>query len=132
MIRFGGCWSLISGAIGVVETIWLIPPSAGIMLDDALQVVGIEVSQTSACFLPASICGEKPDRKHPMSGMIRGLQLPRGALREELAYFCDCVLDDRAPQVITGDEAMSAVEVALALVESAQSDKEIEIPARRA
>ena len=41
-------WGIIefeNGAIGVVETIWLIPPSAGVMLDDALEVVGDRVSQ---------------------------------------------------------------------------------------
>lgn len=36
-------WGVIEferGAIGVVETIWLIPPLAGVMLDDALEVIG--------------------------------------------------------------------------------------------
>jgi UDP-N-acetylglucosamine 3-dehydrogenase len=128
---FWGVLEFESGAIGVVETIWLIPPSAGIMLDDALQVIG-DRGVANVRLLPASFdlwrdAGpETPDVGYDP----RVAASARGALREELAYFCDCVLDNRAPQVITGDEAMSAVEVALALVESAQSDKEIEIPAR--
>jgi UDP-N-acetylglucosamine 3-dehydrogenase len=128
---FWGVLEFESGAIGVVETIWLIPPSAGVMLDDALQVVG-DKGVANIRLLPASFdlwrdAGpETPDIGYDP----RVAASARGALREELAYFCDCVRDNRAPQMITGDEAMSAVEVALALVESAQSDKEIEIPAR--
>jgi UDP-N-acetylglucosamine 3-dehydrogenase len=128
---FWGILEFESGAIGVVETIWLIPPSAGIMLDDALQVVG-DKGVANIRLLPASFdvwhdAGpETPDTGYDP----RVAASARGALREELAYFCDCVRDNRAPQVITGEEAMSAVEIALALVESAQSDKEIEILAR--
>jgi len=48
-------------------------------------------------------------------------------LRDELAYFCDCVLDNRPPKVITAPEAMAAVQVALALVESAHADQAIEL-----
>jgi UDP-N-acetylglucosamine 3-dehydrogenase len=127
---FWGILEFESGAIGVVETIWLIPSSAGIMLDDALQVVG-DQGVANIRLLPASFdlwrdAGpETPDTGYDP----RVAASARGALREELAYFCDCVRDHRAPQVITGEEAMSAVEVALALVASALSDKEIEIPA---
>ncbi|HWB98323.1 MAG TPA: hypothetical protein VG672_16535, partial [Bryobacteraceae bacterium] len=51
----------------------------------------------------------------------------RGALREELAYFCDRVLDGKEPQVITAIEAKRAVRVALALVESSRHDQDIEL-----
>jgi UDP-N-acetylglucosamine 3-dehydrogenase len=127
-------WGIIefeSGAIGVVETIWLIPPSAGVMLDDALEVVGYR-GVANVRLVPASLelwleAGpETPDVGYDprVSGAARG------ALREELAYFCDCVLDNRHPQVIRAEEAMAAVEIALALVESAKSEKAIEIVVR--
>jgi len=49
----------------------------------------------------------------------------RGALRDELAYFCRRVATGQAPELNTGTEAARAVCVALALVESAEADKEI-------
>jgi predicted dehydrogenase len=51
----------------------------------------------------------------------------RGALREELAYFRDCVRDNRPPQVITAVEAARAVRVTLALVESSEKGRDVEI-----
>jgi UDP-N-acetylglucosamine 3-dehydrogenase len=128
---FWGIVEFENSAIGVVETIWLIPNSAGIMLDDALQVIG-DGGVANIRLMPASFdlwrdAGpETPD----VSYDPRVAASARGALREELTYFCDCVLDNRAPHVITAPEAMAAVEVALALVESAHSDRAIELPAQ--
>jgi UDP-N-acetylglucosamine 3-dehydrogenase len=128
---FWGVIEFESGAIGVVETIWLIPASAGVMLDDALEVVG-DGGVANIRLIPGSLelwregAPETPDVGYDP----RVAGSARGALREELAYFCDCVLDNRQPKVIRAEEAMAAVEVALALVASAKSDKEIEIAAR--
>jgi UDP-N-acetylglucosamine 3-dehydrogenase len=125
---FWGVIEFESGAIGVVETIWLIPPSAGVMLDDALQVFG-DKGVANIRLVPGSLelwregGPETPDVGYDP----RVNASARGALREELAYFCDCVLDNRPPQVIKAEEAKVAVEVALALVTSATLDKEIEI-----
>jgi predicted dehydrogenase len=125
---FWGVLEFESGALGVVETIWLIPPSAGVMLDDALEVFG-DAGVANIRLVPASLelwldAGpQTPDVGYDP----RVAASARGALREELAYFCDCVRDNRLPSVIKAEEAMAAVEVALALVESARTDREIEI-----
>lgn len=127
---FWGVLEFESGAIGVVETIWLIPPSAGVMLDDAMEVFGnsgvANVRLTPASFqLWLEPGPQTPDVSYdPRVGTEA-----RGALREELAYFSNCVLGGNAPTVIPAEEAMAAVEVALALVDSARQDKEIEISA---
>jgi predicted dehydrogenase len=98
------------------------------MLDDALEVIG-DMGVANIRLVPGSLDlwleggPEMPD----VSYDPRVSASARGALREELAYFCDCVLDDRQPQVIRAEEAMAAVEVALALVASARSDKEVEM-----
>jgi UDP-N-acetylglucosamine 3-dehydrogenase len=127
-------WGIIefeNGAIGVVETIWLIPPSAGVMLDDALEVVG-DKGIANIRLVPGSLeLWREAGPGTPDVGYDpRVSGAARGALREELAYFCDCVLDDRQPQVIKAEEATAAVEIALALVASAKSNKEMEIAAR--
>lgn len=127
---FWGIVEFANGAIGVLETIWLIPSSAGVILDDALQAVG-DKGIANIRLVPGSLelwreAGpETPDIGYDP----RVARSARGALREELAYFCDLVLDSRQPQVIKAEEAMAAVEIALALVASAKADKEIEIPA---
>ena len=50
-----------------------------------------------------------------------------GALRDELAYFCECVQQDRQPGLITPREAKNAVRVALALMESAGLERDVEL-----
>jgi UDP-N-acetylglucosamine 3-dehydrogenase len=125
---FWGILEFESGAVGVVETIWLIPPSAGVMLDDALEVIG-DAGVANVRLIPASLelWLEAGPQTPDVGYDPRVAASARGALREELAYFCDCVLDNRLPSIIKAEEAMAAVEVALALVESARLDKEIEI-----
>lgn len=127
-------WGMIefeSGAIGVVETIWLIPPSTGVMLDDALEVIG-DKGVANVRLIPGSLELWREDG--PVTPDVgydpRVAGSARGALREELAYFCDCVLDNRQPEIVKAEDAMAAAEVALALVASAKSDREVEIPAR--
>jgi len=123
-------WGIIEfegGTIGVAETIWMLP-DAGVFLDDAFQFIGAR--------------GVANIQLHPGSYAVlreSGYQLPdisydprvggaaRGALRDELAYFCECVLLNRPPQVITAAEARRAVRVVLALIESADAGRDVEI-----
>ena len=123
-------WGVIEfegGTIAVLETIWLLP-DAGIMLDDAFQIVGDQGVANLSLF-PGSLTFwreggfEVPDTNYDP----RVANSARGALRDELAYFCDCVLDGRKPEVITAIEARRNVQVALALIESADTDKEVTI-----
>jgi predicted dehydrogenase len=127
---FWGFLEFANGAIGVVETIWLIPPSAGVMLDDALHVIG-DRGVANLRLIPAGLELWREDGPViPDVGYDpRVAGSARGALREELAYFCECVLENRFPRGVTALEAMIAVQVALALVESARLDREIELPA---
>jgi UDP-N-acetylglucosamine 3-dehydrogenase len=124
-------WGIIEfegGAIGVTETIWMLPSNAGVFLDDAFQFIGT--------------AGVANLQLHPATFAIlreSGYQIPdvsydprvggaaRGALRDELAYFCECVLLNRTPEVITAVAAKRAVRVVLALIESAEAGRDVEI-----
>ncbi len=126
---FWGILEFDNGAIGVVETIWLLPERAGVTLDDAFQLVG-DAGVANIQLVPGGLTywreggAETPDVSYdPRVGGAA-----RGALREELAYFCDCILTGRPLAMITAREAMQAVQVALALVESAKAERDIEIP----
>jgi len=125
---FWGVLEFEGGTIAVVETIWLLPKAAGIVLDDAFQVVG-DQGVANLSLVPGSLQfwreegADLPD----VSYDPRVANSARGALRDELAYFCDCVLDGRKPEVVTPRGARRAVQVALALIESADQDKEVKI-----
>lgn len=125
------CWGVLEfggGALGVVETIWLLPREAGILLDDAFQLVGDRgVGQVS--FFPGGLSFwresgfEIPDASYDP----RVRNAAHGALRDELAYFCECVQCGRQPEIIRPREASNAVRVALALMESARANRDVVI-----
>lgn len=125
---FWGILQFEGGAIGVVETIWLLPKAAGVTLDHALQVFG-DKGVGNVTFFPSELTFwredgfEVPDISY--EPRVRGAA--GGALRDELAYFCQCVLNRRQPAITTPLEAKNAVRLALALVESAKSDRDVEI-----
>ncbi len=123
---FWGVLEFDNGAIGVTETIWLLPKAAGIILDDSFQLVG-DRGVGNVRLDPGALTfwreegAETPDSSYdPRVGGAA-----KGALRDELTYFCECVLDGRAPQVITAVEAKRAVRVALALIESAEAGRDV-------
>lgn len=114
------------GAVACLETHWLIPEQAGVMTDDALQLLGTEgVAEIRAV----------PSGLHLWTG--RGQETVnvsydawfhgqiRGPLKEELAYFVECVRRNRPPQVMTGREALEALKVALALIRSASEERDV-------
>ncbi|MDF2717591.1 MAG: dehydrogenase, partial [Paenibacillus sp.] len=48
-----------------------------------------------------------------------------GSLREQLIYICDCLNRGTAPDYISFEDAIHGVEVADAIVQSADAGKEI-------
>jgi UDP-N-acetylglucosamine 3-dehydrogenase len=125
---FWGVLEFDGGALGVVETIWLLPEKAGVMLDDAFQMIG-DRGVGNIGLYPGSMSFwrddgfEVPDSSY--DPRIRGAAV--GALRDELMYFCDCVRQHRQPEIITPREAKNAVRVCRALVESGNSERDIEL-----
>jgi predicted dehydrogenase len=125
---FWGVLEFQGGALGVVETIWLLPKAAGIMLDDAFQLVG-DKGIGNVSLVPGALTfwrddgAEVPDVSY--DPRLRGAAY--GALRDELAYFCDCVRHNRQPEIITAREATNSVRVALALAQSSAEGRDIEV-----
>lgn len=124
---FWGVIEFAGGAIGVVETIWLLP-EAGVMLDDAFQFIGT-AGMANLQLHPGALAILREDGYHvpDVSYDPRVGGMARGALRDELAYFCECVADDRLPEIITPIEAKRAVRVVLALIESAEAGRDVKI-----
>jgi predicted dehydrogenase len=125
---FWGVLEFEGGVLGVVETTWLIPPETGVLMDDQLQVIG-ERGIGTVQAVPGGLTFWRENGTYvPDVGYdARVFHSARGALRDELAYFCDCVQDGREPEVITPVEAKRALRVALALLESAAVGRDVEI-----
>ncbi|MCL5096495.1 MAG: Gfo/Idh/MocA family oxidoreductase [Candidatus Omnitrophica bacterium] len=119
MLRFDG------GAIGLVQTSWLLPDKTP-FLDDSFELIttsgvaNIEMAH-SGLTLWREEGAEIPDVSY--EPRLRGAVY--GALREELIYFALCALEKRQPTVLTAEDGLEAVRVALALAESARTGEEV-------
>jgi UDP-N-acetylglucosamine 3-dehydrogenase len=111
--RFNG------GAIGVCENVWFLPEKTPYRIDERMEIIGTEgalyIQETPASI---SVCDQdgwrSPDSTYwPLLHGVRG-----GALREELQYFANCILEARQPSVVTPREALEAVRACLAAEQS--------------
>lgn len=102
---FVGELHFVGGAIGRVETIWLLPndSSARVLLPNQINIDDefYLVDEKVGCI-----------DLHPIGY--------DSALENELLYFCDCVRKNMLPSIITPEESLRAVKVTLAMIESAR------------
>ncbi len=117
-----------NGAIGTIETVWFLPQQSPFRIHEQLEIIGTD----GALYLNGNdanlmIHGKNgfdcPDTLYwpEMHGQ------PIGALREEMAYFADCVAGGLMPTIVTPEEARDAVAAAAAAEKSAQSGRLIRI-----
>jgi len=122
-------WGIIefsNGVLGIIETTWLTPDAAGVFSSDALQLItdkgvarldlvdgGLSFWLESGQLVPDTIGAPR----------IRGHI--EGCLAAELSYFLNCVINGTKPDVVTAEEALEGIRVAVALVESASEEKDV-------
>jgi UDP-N-acetylglucosamine 3-dehydrogenase len=115
------------GALGLLQTMWLLPNKTP-FLDDSMQIVAtsgvanIDMLQSGLTIWHED-GAEIPDVSY--EPRLRGTVF--GALREELSHFALCALEGRTPTLLTAQDGFEALRVALALVESAQTDREVHL-----
>ena len=110
-----------SGAIGCLETCWVMPTGIPCTLDARIEVIGTEgmVRVTVGDEGCTVITPERATRPDVLYGpQMLGQQA--GALRTQLDHFADCVLNDKEP-LISPQDARAAVEIAQAIHESLRS-----------
>ena len=115
-------YRLESGASCILESVWCMPNTMPYQIDERLVVVGTEGSISIHDTHPNLMIVDKDGARCPDTTywpMIHG-QL-RGALRDELSYFVNCISAGTAPSVITPEESREAVRACLAAEESAAS-----------
>ena len=124
-----GGWAiarLVSGAVAVIESVWHLPETTPYAIDARMEVIGTE----GALYIN---CAESGLQLHASDGVhlpdtmywpeVSGERF--GALRAELRYFTDCVIEGRRPDRITPEESRAAVALMSAATESSQTGKVI-------
>jgi predicted dehydrogenase len=133
-----GLWALVEfqgGAVGLIETSWMLPPSAGLVTDDRFEIVGTRSSAKlrldgSSLQLWGEGGVELPDLGYEAE--LHGRSA--GALKEQLSYFAARASAGSGPEVVSVDDGVAAVAVVLALIESARLGTTVDVcgPPRRA
>ncbi len=122
-------WGVIefaSGALGMIETTWLTPDQVGIFSSDTLHLI-TDKGIASLDLVPGGLSFwmetgfDVPDTV--VAPRIRGTV--QGSLAGELSYFVSCAAKGEKPKVVTAEEAMEGIQVAIALVESANRQQDV-------
>jgi predicted dehydrogenase len=116
-------WAMLtfeSGLVGVVEEIWAMPNGAPANLDAAWEVIGtrgtLQLRDPADSFSLWTADGVRSPDTHlgpEVAGRLTG------ALRNEFAYFLECVQTGQSPRWGTADEIRMVTRVGRAVVESA-------------
>jgi len=118
----------LSGAVGVVETIWCLPPNVPTVIDARMQIVGSQGVITIDCS-QTGLLVNTAERARQVDTAFWPVQHGRaaGILKEELGYFADCLRSGAPASVITVAEAARAVAVMEAAEQSASERQPVEI-----
>lgn len=120
-------WGILEfngGALGFVQTMWLLPDGAKV-LDDAMQVVTTSGVANLKVHSGLSLWREDGHEIPEISYEPRLRGSVFGALKEELSYFALCVLWRKEPAVVTAEEGLEALRTTIALVQSAGLNREL-------
>ena len=108
-----------NGAMAYIEGGYLNPQGAG--LSSQMRIYGDKA-------LLEMYSHEDRIRLTEVGGAKKKLEVPSiDGYFEEIAYFMDCIKQDKEPSVITVDEAIESLQVCLALKEALKSNSWVEI-----
>ena len=122
-------WGVIeftNGVLGIIETTWLTPDAVGVFSNDSLQLItdkGIArvdlVDGGLSFWMESGLCVPDTIGAPRIRGHIEG------SLAAELSYFLACVTGGTKPEVVTAEEALEGIRIAVALVESASKEQDV-------
>ena len=121
-------YRLENGASCILESVWCLPNTTPFQIDERLEVIGTEGTVSIHDTHPNLMIVDKAGARCPDTTYwptIHG-QL-RGALRDELAYFANCVATGEKPTVITPEESREAVRACLAAEQSAATGQVVRL-----
>jgi UDP-N-acetylglucosamine 3-dehydrogenase len=117
-----------NGTIGVIENNWLLPDKAPSFMDVRMEVVCEE----------GTVHLQDPDQTltfwkkeelstPPLFSWSTVYGRPVGALYEELQHFYNCIQENKKSSILIPDDALSAVQVAEAIIQSCHEGIPIKI-----
>ena len=121
-------YRLESGASCILEAVWCLPNTTPFQIDERLEIVGTEGSISIHDTHPNLMIVDKNGSRCPDTTYWPTIHRRlHGALRDELAYFLNCIATGESPSVITPEESREAVRACLAAEESAAIGKPIKL-----
>jgi UDP-N-acetylglucosamine 3-dehydrogenase len=118
-------WAMLtfkSGLVGVVEEIWAMPNGAPANVDAYWEVIGTrgtmqlrDPADSFSLWTPEGVKSPDTHIGPEVAGKLSG------ALRNEFGYFLDRVRDGQPPALGTPAEIRAAIQVGLAIVQSAET-----------
>lgn len=119
-----------NGALAVLQSSWLLPGASRVERADVAEVTGerglLQVQTSESGFAwwsddPLQAGRHSPDLSlhYPIAGHFCG------ALREQFAYLCVCIRNQKAPLHLSFDDAVHGVEIAAAIVQSAATGRDV-------
>lgn len=115
-----------NGALAVLHSNWMTPDAAGIAIHDYTEVVG----ERGIAHFDTHMAGVQQwsdEGRATIDVSVHHRQGGRvvGALKEQLSYISQCVLEGVRPEIVSFDDAVHGIEVAEAIVASAKSGKPV-------
>lgn len=117
-----------NGATATLETVWCMPEKTPFDIDERMSVIGSEgFVHIQDTFPNIGICTKDGFRSPDTTYWPTLNGVTTGALRDELSYFADCCRAGTPPTIITPEEAMAALEAALAAEQSAATGQVVHL-----
>lgn len=117
-----------NGAIGVLENVWCLPDKTPFQIDERMEIIGTEgslhIQETTPSF------GIVDHQAFHFTDTTYWPELHgrrAGALRDELAYFAQCVRSGEQPTVASLDHALDSVIACLAAEHSAATGQVVRL-----
>jgi predicted dehydrogenase len=112
--------------MAIIESTWLTPDAVGVFSNDSLELTtdkGIArldlVDGGLSFWLERGLYVPDTSMAPQVLGRIGG------SLAAELSYFLSCVIRAEKPQVVTAADALEGVRIAVALVDSANTEQDV-------
>ena len=117
-------WSMLkfeNGVIGVIENNWLLPEKAPAFMDTCMEVVGkkgtVQLREPDQSLVFWDTRGTVSS---PLVSGYENYGRTVGPLHEELHHFFRCVAEGRPSDILKAEDAVKAVEVAEAILQSCE------------
>jgi predicted dehydrogenase len=124
-------WAMLkfsNGCVGVIENTWLVPDGAPSFMDAHLEVIGNRsIAQVQDPDQSLIVWDPSTSTAPPLFGQMAVHGGFVGPLWQEIRHFFDCVRRGTQSDILSPHDALAAVRVAQAIVESSRMGRPVSI-----